>query len=47
MSDLLLTIGEVARAANVATSALSFYEAEGLVTPKDATTAVGYRLYDS
>ncbi len=39
MSDFLLTIGEVARAANVATSALRFYEAEGLglVTPKGRT----------
>ncbi|MGI8683291.1 MAG: MerR family transcriptional regulator, partial [Mycobacteriales bacterium] len=44
MSDLL-TIGEVARAADVATSALRFYEAEGLVMPA-GRTAVGYRLYD-
>ena len=41
----LLTIGEVARAADVATSALRFYEAEGLVMPA-GRTAVGYRLYD-
>ncbi|UZJ23641.1 MerR family transcriptional regulator [Rhodococcus antarcticus] len=41
----LLTIGEVARAADVATSALRFYEAEGLVIPA-GRTAVGYRLYD-
>ena len=44
VSDLL-TIGEVARAADVATSALRFYEAEGLVMPA-GRTAVGYRLYD-
>ncbi len=41
----LLTIGEVARAADGATSALRFYEAEGLVMPV-GRTAVGYRLYD-
>lgn len=41
----LLTIGEVARAADVSTSSLRFYEAEGLVVPAERSST-GYRLYD-
>lgn len=40
----LLTIGQMARAAHVTTSALRFYEGEGLVVPA-ARTSAGYRLY--
>lgn len=39
-----MTIGQLARVAEVTTSALRFYEAEGLVTPV-ARTPAGYRLY--
>lgn len=42
----LLTIGEVARAADVTTSSLRFYEAEGLVVPAERSST-GYRLYDA
>ena len=41
----LMTIGEVAERTGMATSALRFYEREGLVTPV-TRTAAGYRLYD-
>lgn len=43
-AEPLMTIGEVARQAQVTTSALRFYEAERLVVPASRTTA-GYRLY--
>jgi MerR family mercuric resistance operon transcriptional regulator len=39
-----LTIGQLARAANVPTSTLRFYERRGLVRP-DARTAANYRSY--
>lgn len=41
----LLTIGQVAQRTGVSTSALRFYEREGLVVPV-ARTSTGYRLYD-
>lgn len=41
----MLTIGELARQAGLRTSALRFYEREGLLLPADRTDA-GYRLYD-
>lgn len=40
----MLTIGELARRAGVRTSALRYYEKEGLLEPADRTEA-GYRLY--
>lgn len=40
----LLTIGELAKRANVATSLLRYYEREGLLHP-DGRSASGYRLY--
>lgn len=40
----LLTIGELARRANVSTSLLRYYEREKLLQPSGRTTA-GYRLY--
>jgi DNA-binding transcriptional MerR regulator len=43
MDDTLLTIGEVARRAGVATSAVRFYERRGLLTP-DARRS-GQRRY--
>jgi DNA-binding transcriptional MerR regulator len=43
MDDTLLTIGEVARRAGVATSAVRFYERRGLLTP-DARQS-GQRRY--
>ena len=43
MSDLM-TITEVARRSGVASSALRFYEAEGLLEPARRTPS-GYRLY--
>jgi DNA-binding transcriptional MerR regulator len=39
-----LTIGQLARAANVSTSMLRFYEREGLLAPAQRSPA-GYRLY--
>lgn len=42
----MLRIGEVAQATGVSTSALRFYEAQGLLTPTERTPA-GYRRYDS
>lgn len=42
-AEPLMTIGEVARVAQVTTSALRFYEAEQLVVPVSRTPA-GYRL---
>lgn len=39
------TIGQVARAAGVATTALRYYEREGILKPS-SRTAKGYRLYD-
>ncbi len=41
----LLTIGQLAKRAEVRTSALRYYEDEGLLTPTNRTQA-GYRLYD-
>lgn len=38
-------IGEVARTAGVAASAIRFYEEEGLI-PEPERTAAGYRIYD-
>lgn len=43
---VLLRIGEVAQATGVSTSALRFYEAQGLLTPTERTPA-GSRRYDS
>ncbi len=42
--DQLLTIGELAKRANVATSLLRYYEKEGLLAPS-SRSAAGYRLY--
>lgn len=44
--ELTLSIGEVARRCGIATSALRFWEAEGLVRPAHRT-ASGYRRYDA
>lgn len=44
--ERLLSIGELARRSGIATSALRFWEAEGLVTPTERT-ASGYRRYDA
>lgn len=41
----LATIGQIAGAVGVATSALRFYEREGLLKPADRSRA-GYRLYE-
>jgi len=41
----LMTIGEVARTAGVATPTLRYYEQEGLLSPT-ARSRAGYRLYD-
>lgn len=41
----LLSIGEVARAAGVAATALRYYEREGVLSPAIRSEA-GYRLYD-
>ena len=43
MDDATLTIGEVARRAGVATSAVRFYEREGLLAPDDRRS--GQRRY--
>jgi DNA-binding transcriptional MerR regulator len=42
--DKLLTIGQLAKRANLRPSALRYYEAEGLLEPSAYTNA-GYRLY--
>lgn len=44
LPDQLLTIGELAKRANVATSLLRYYEKEGLLAPSGRTSS-GYRLY--
>lgn len=41
----LMTIGQVARAAGVATTTLRHYERQGILSPQDRN-GVGYRLYD-
>jgi len=41
-----MTIGEVARTADVATPTLRYYEQEGLLSPTTRSRA-GYRLYDT
>ncbi len=45
-TDQLMTIGEVARTAGVATPTLRYYEEEGLLSPTRRSPA-GYRLYDA
>ncbi len=45
-TDQLMTIGEVARMAGVATPTLRYYEQEGLLSPTTRSRA-GYRLYDA
>ncbi len=42
--DELITIGQLAKQAGLRTSALRFYEEQGLLTPETRTEA-GYRLY--
>ena len=44
-TDQLMTIGEVARTAGVATPTLRYYEQEGLLSPTDRSRT-GYRLYN-
>jgi DNA-binding transcriptional MerR regulator len=44
MAESTLTIGELAKQGNVATSLLRYYEKEGLLEPV-GRTAAGYRLY--
>jgi DNA-binding transcriptional MerR regulator len=44
MAETTLTIGELAKRGNVATSLLRYYEKEGLLEPV-GRTAAGYRLY--
>lgn len=44
MNAAMLTIGEVAKKAQVTTDSLRFYEREGLLRPNRKTEA-GYRLY--
>lgn len=44
MTETTLTIGELAKRGNVATSLLRYYEKEGLLEPV-GRTAAGYRLY--
>jgi MerR family copper efflux transcriptional regulator len=44
MAEQTLTIGELAKSGNVATSLLRYYEKEGLLEPVGRTRA-GYRLY--
>jgi len=46
MTDSVLTIGELAKQGNVATSLLRFYEKEGLLEPA-GRTAAGYRVYSA
>lgn len=46
MSKTTLTIGELAKQGNVATSLLRYYEKEGLLEPA-GRTASGYRLYSA
>ncbi len=41
-----LTIGQIAKQAGVRTSAIRFYEQEGLLTPVERSES-GYRLYDA
>ena len=43
-TDPTLTIGELAKQTGLRTSALRYYEQEGLLSPADRTEA-GYRLY--
>lgn len=45
MKNNLMNIGQVARAAGVATTALRYYEREGVLIPQGRSEA-GYRLYD-
>ncbi len=45
-TDRLITIGEVARTAGVATPTLRYYEQEGLLSPTTRSRA-GYRLYNA
>lgn len=45
MKNKLMNIGQVARAAGVATTALRYYEREGVLIPQGRSEA-GYRLYD-
>ena len=45
MKNKLMNIGQVARAAGVATTALRYYEREGVLIPQ-ARSEAGYRLYD-
>ena len=44
MKDKLLTIGQLAKQAGVAPSAIRYYEAEDLLAPQERTEA-GYRMY--
>jgi len=44
--DEMMTIGEIARTAGVATPTLRYYEQEGLLSPT-ARSRAGYRLYDA
>lgn len=46
VSDKHLTIGKLARLANVGIDTVRFYERRGLL-PEPARTAAGYRLYNS
>jgi len=45
MKSNLMNIGQVARTAGVATTALRYYEREGVLIPQGRSEA-GYRLYD-
>lgn len=45
-NDTLMTIGEVARMVDVATSTLRYYERQGLIQPQSRSRA-GYRMYDA
>lgn len=42
----LMTIGEVAKTVGIASTALRFYERDGLLTPSSRSKS-GYRLYDN